>query len=49
MGDYEAAVKQLGMVICPACGEMRAVERLNRLIWHCIVCAKNFSVIPRTP
>lgn len=47
MSDFEDAVKQLGMPICPNCGELRQIERLNSHVWRCDVCSKPFDVQPR--
>ncbi len=44
MGDFESAVKALGLPMCPHCGELRLIEKLTTSVWRCDVCSKQFIV-----
>lgn len=48
MGDFESAVKALGLPMCPHCGEMRQIEP-DGAWWYCGVCSKTFPAAPNEP
>jgi ribosomal protein L37AE/L43A len=49
MGNFEIAVKQLGLPACPQCGEIRRIDQIDDASWLCAVCRGTFHTAPTYP
>lgn len=45
VGDFESAVRKLGMICCPYCGEVRQISSIGHTRWLCAVCHHTFVLV----